>query len=483
MRLGLRLFFAFFLINGLAIFFVLRVFVVEIKPSVRKVTEDTLVEVAYALSSLASDDFTNGSLNAGGSKSRFAQRLQNYADQPVQAWIWDSRKTSLDLRVTVTNESGRVLFDSSGKDLGADYSQWRDVARTLRGEYGARTTREVGSDDASSVMYVSAPILVQGQIKGVLTVSKPARSVQRIVDRAEKKVLLGGMLFVLLSALVGCVVTWWLVFHVRRLRDYALHVQAPDLSGAVYIDDKLSDGGVPRVPGELGELARAMDNMRARLQGREYIEDYVRALTHELKSPIAAIRASGELLQEELPGLDRQMFTQQILDQAIRLQSIADQLLQLSRLEQRQKIRINEPCSLRECALQVIAQLTGTARLRGIKIALDGEDSIGYWEHDLVVLAISNLVQNAVEFSPTNSLVVLSIGIQSIAIQDSGPGVPEALLYRLGERFFTTPRPNGERSGTGLGLSIVKRIMQLHGGHMAVCNCSPGLKVTLKFSR
>ena len=86
MRLGLRLFFAFFLINGIAIFFVLRVFVVEIKPSVRKVTEDTLVETAYALSALASDDLANGSLNAGDKQSRFAQRLQNYADQPVQVW-------------------------------------------------------------------------------------------------------------------------------------------------------------------------------------------------------------------------------------------------------------------------------------------------------------------------------------------------------------------------------------------------------------
>lgn len=481
MRLGLRLFFAFFLINGIAIFFVLRVFVVEIKPSVRKVTEDTLVETAYALSALAGDDLANGSLNAGGKQSRFAQRLQNYADQPVQVWIWDSRKTSLDLRVTVTNQSGRVLFDTAGKDLGQDYSQWRDVARTLRGEYGARTTREDGGDEASSVMYVSAPILVQGQIAGVLTVSKPARSVQRIVDRAERKVLLGGLLFVLLSAVVGCVVTWWLVFHVRRLRDYALHVQAPALNEAIYVGGKLSEPGVPRVPGELGELAQAMGNMRARLQGREYIEDYVRALTHELKSPIAAIRASGELLLEELPYLDRQMFTQQILDQTIRLQSIADQLLQLSRLEQRQKIQLNEACSLRECAAQVLAQLTGSASLRGINIHLEGEDCTGYWERDLVQLAISNLVQNAVDFSPENSTVVVSIGTQSIAVQDSGPGVPKTQLHRLGERFFTTPRPNGERSGTGLGLSIVKRIMQLHGGNMEVCNCHPGLKVTLSF--
>ncbi|MEG1734961.1 MAG: two-component system sensor histidine kinase CreC, partial [Comamonas sp.] len=65
MRLGLRLFFAFFLINGLAAFFVLRVFMVEIRPSVRKVTEDTLVEAAYALAALASEDMASGDLQNG----------------------------------------------------------------------------------------------------------------------------------------------------------------------------------------------------------------------------------------------------------------------------------------------------------------------------------------------------------------------------------------------------------------------------------
>ena len=92
MRLGLRLFFAFFLINGLAAFFVLRVFMVEIKPSVRKVTEDTLVETAYALAALASDDLAQGRLEerpdghpSEPAASAFARRLQRYAE-PRARW-------------------------------------------------------------------------------------------------------------------------------------------------------------------------------------------------------------------------------------------------------------------------------------------------------------------------------------------------------------------------------------------------------------
>jgi len=476
MRLGLRLFFAFFLINGLAAFFVLRVFMVEVKPSVRKVTEDTLVETAYLLAALASEDLASGAL-AGGDASRFAQAVDAYARQPIQVWIWDARKTSLELRVTATDAQGRVLFDSRHIDTGADYSQWRDVRRTLRGEYGARTTRAVAEDEASSVMYVSAPILVDGRIAGVLTASKPASSVQRIIDGAERKMLRGGLLFLLLSAAVGLAVTFWLVRNVRRLRDYAQHVQAPVLQGT---------GGhapppVPRVPGELGELARAMEHMRVRLEGRDYIEEYVRALTHELKSPVAAIRGAGELLQEPLPDADRELFAQQVVQQSERLQNLVEQLLRLSQLEQRQHLQAAAHCELLACARDAVAQLTPAAQQRGIRLALQGGASTGPWERGLVLLAISNLLQNAIDFAPAGSTVSIEVGPHRVAVQDAGPGVPQALLARLGERFFTTPRPDGERSGTGLGLSIVRRIMQLHGGGMRAANARPGLRVELEF--
>ncbi|QXZ09959.1 two-component system sensor histidine kinase CreC [Comamonas sp. Y33R10-2] len=487
MHLGLRLFFAFFLINGLAAFFVLRVFMVEIKPSVRKVTEDTLVETAYALAALASADMASMSKgqfqpDKPEQAGFFATQLANYTQKPIQAWIWDARKTTLDMRITVTDTKGMVLFDSQGKDQGADYSRWRDVYLTLRGEYGARTTRAAKEDESSSVMYVSAPIIVGGKISGVLTASKPSSSVQKIVDSAEQKILRGGLLFVLLSAGVGCAVTWWFVMHVRRLRNYAQQVQAPTLNESSHPAQLPEPVAVPNMPGELGELAQAMDTMRKRLEGRDYIEGYVRALTHELKSPVAAIRGAGELLQEDLPAQDRAMFAKQVVDQSLRLQNLIDQLLQLSRLEQRQQLDKTHSCSLMECAQQAINALHYSALQRRIQLQLKGADSRGPWEAGLVTLAISNLLQNALDFSPQDRVIAFELGPQRITISDQGPGVPDAMLGRLGERFFTTPRPNGERSGTGLGLSIVARIMHLHGGSMSVHKLQPGLAVTLDFA-
>ena len=471
MRLGIRLLFAFFLINGIAAFFVLRVFMAEIKPSVREVMEDMMVDTANILAELASDDLAAGTLGNGP----FAQHVRRYATRPIDAAIWGFAKQSLDFRITVTDAAGRVLFDSENRAVGADHSQWRDVARTLRGEYGARSTREVAGDDTSGVMHVAAPIYVQGQIAGALTVAKPTRTVQRFIDRAERKVFMGGLLLLALSAAVGVAVTLWMVWNVRRLRDYALCVQGPANAAA-------APPPVPPVPGELGDLARAMSHMRERLAGHDYIEGYVRALTHEFKSPVAAIRGAGELLQDPLPDADRTAFATQVVQQSERLQRLIDRLLELSKLEQRQHAEGRAPVALQACAEAAMAQTRARAAQRGITLALQGTGASGPWEAELATLALTNLLDNAIDFAPAGSTVRVELAGNAVAVQDSGPGVPDYALPRLGERFFTTARPGGERSGSGLGLAIVQRVMALHGGRMVVHNTTPGLRVALDFT-
>ncbi|CAN7180427.1 two-component system sensor histidine kinase CreC [Acidovorax sp. Leaf78] len=484
MRLGIRLLFAFFLINGIAAFFVLRVFMAEIKPSVREVMEDMMVDTANILAELASEDLAAGRLADGsGQASPFAQNVRRYASRPVDAAIWGFAKQSLDYRIYVTDRQGRVLFDSENRAVGADYSQWRDVSRTLRGEYGARSTRDVETDDTTGVMHVAAPIYVKGEIAGVLTVAKPTRTVQRFIDRAERKVFMGGLLLLALSAAVGVAVTLWMVWNVRRLRDYALSVQGPADGEHRDADAPPTAAlAVPQVPGELGDLARAMDRMRARLEGRDYIEGYVRALTHELKSPVAAIRGAGELLQDELPAADRAEFATQVVQQSERLQRIIDRLLELSKLEQRHHAEGRAPVALQACAEAAIGQTRGRAAQRGITLALAGTGGSGPWEAELVTLALTNLLDNAIDFAPEGSTVQVALQGSTVAVQDTGPGVPDYALPRLGERFFTTARPGGERSGSGLGLAIVRRVMALHGGQMVVGNTAPGLRVALEFA-
>jgi two-component system sensor histidine kinase CreC len=465
MHLGIRILFGFFLITGLAGFFVLRIFVAEIKPSVREVMEDMMVDTANILAEVAADDLYTGTMAQG----RFAKQVGAYARRPIDARIWGLDKQTLDFRVYVTDVRGTVVFDSSNVAVGQDYSQWRDVARTLRGEYGARATREVQQDDRTSVMHVAAPVKHGDTVIGVLTVAKPVSTVQAFIDRAERKMLVSGLWLLGLSAVVGVVVTLWVVLSIRRLRRYANATEA---------GKKLP---LPRIAGELGDLARAMQAMRQRVEGRDYIEGYVRALTHELKSPLAAIRGAGELLQEPLPEADRQLFAADVLVQTRRLQSLVDRLLELSKLEQRQELEQPQIGLLSECLESFMALALVDRSSIAIEVIASSQPAVVRIEPGLLALALGNLLDNATAFAPQGSTITLQAQGSTIVVQDRGPGVPDYALPKLGQKFFSTVRPDGVTKGSGLGLAIVQQIMALHGGSMRVENTHPGLRVELRF--
>jgi two-component system, OmpR family, sensor histidine kinase CreC len=463
MRLGIRLLFGFFLVTGLAAFFVLRIFTAEIKPSVREVMEDMMVDTANILAEIAVDDLVAGTMATG----RFATQVNEYAQRPIDAKIWGLEKQSLDYRVYVTDNRGKVLFDSSNIAVGQDYSQWRDVALTLRGEYGARATREVQTDDKTSIMYVAAPINHHDKVIGVLTVAKPVATVQAFIDRAERKILISGLWLLFLSAAVGVIVTLWVVVSIRKLRSYANEIEA---------GKKIP---MPHISGELGDLAKAMAAMRQRVEGREYVEAYVRALTHEFKSPLAAIRGAGELLQEDLPEPDRQSFANDVLLQTQRLQSMVDRLLELSKLEQRQELVNPRRVVLADFLTDFVASTRLNRPHITIQLKLDDQRYESAIEHDLLVLALNNLVDNAAAFSPANSPVIIELKGRVIAIQDHGIGVSDFAFDKLGQKFFSTVRPDGVTKGSGLGLAIAQQIVTLHGGQMTMLNTHPGFRVEL----
>ena len=174
MPIGVRIFLVYFLFVGLAGWFVLSTVMDEIRPGVRQSTEETLVDTANLLAEILRDDLKSGRLAQG----RLPELLKAYGQRQPQAQIWGVEKSAVNHRIYVTDAKGIVLLDSSGVALGQDYSRWNDVYRTLRGEYGARSTREDPQDEDSSVMYVAAPIKDGAQIIGVVSVAKPNQSLQ-----------------------------------------------------------------------------------------------------------------------------------------------------------------------------------------------------------------------------------------------------------------------------------------------------------------
>lgn len=475
MHLGLRLLLGFFLISGMAAFFVLRVFVGEIKPSVRDVMEDVLIDSANLLAEQAAPDLRDMPPGGTLAGTRFARSVSDYASRPIDAQIWGLHKRSLDFRIYVTDARGRVVFDSGQPAaVGEDYSRWRDVARTLRGEYGARATRELADDDRSSVLYVAAPVKDGGRVLGVLTVAKPQATVAQFVARAERKILVAGAWLLGLSLAVGVAVTGWTVWSVRRLRSYAQQARSGDRQP------------VPGLPGELGELARAMGDMRDRLDSRHEVEQAMRALTHELKSPLTAIGGAAELLHDELPAADRARFAEQIGQQVQRLRALVERLLELSKLESLQAPEHPQALSLRSLVQAELAAQAATLAQRGLRVQwLSQADLQVRGDAERLSLAISNLLANALAFAPDGSL--LELDLQAISgsavawtVRDHGPGVPDYAWSQLGQRFFSLPRPRDGQKGSGLGLAIVRQVAALHGGHLSFEPARPGLRVCLR---
>jgi two-component system, OmpR family, sensor histidine kinase CreC len=442
-HLGLRLLFGFFLITGIAAVFILRVFLAEVKPSVREVMEDVLVDSANILAEQAAPDLR--AMPSGGNLqgTRFAQAVQDYRARPIDAKIWGLHKRTLDFRVYVTDAAGRLVYDSGGLAApGADYSRWRDVLLTLRGEYGARSTRELQGEDGSTVMVVSAPVTAQpgGAPIGVLAVAKPLATVQQFVDRAERKIFVAGAWLLGLSLAVGVGVTLWTVHSVRRLRLYAQRARAGE------------QHPVPKLPGELGELADAMGAMRDRLENRAQVEQAMRALTHEIKSPLTAIGGAAELLADELPPQDRDRFANQIADQVQRLRRMVDRLLELSKLESLRSPEQVQALPLPALLHTELEALAAPLAQRRLQVRwLDADNTPVPVDAERVAMALSNLLANAIDFAPDGSVIEVAVrraGKQmTIGVRDHGPGVPAYALARLGERFFLHPAPARRQQG------------------------------------
>jgi two-component system, OmpR family, sensor histidine kinase CreC len=464
MNLSVRIFLAYFLLLGFAIWFVMRSFSAELVPGMRQSLEETLVDTANLLAELLVDEVTADSMTAG----HFERAMGAFAERRLDARIWFLKKRDPNLIVYVTDAQGIVLFDSRGLDVGKDYSRWNDVYLTLRGEYGARTTREIPEDDFSSVMYVAAPIKLDDKIIGVVSVGKPSVAVQPFVERAMANIKEKSALMILAALALGMLITYWLTFSIRKLTAFAQDVRAGKRPAMPKLGEK-----------ELAQLADAMDAMRRELEGKDYVENYLHSLTHELKSPLAAIQGTAELLDEEMPLADRQRFMRNIRSEAERLRQVVEQLLKLAAVEKQQGLISPERLDTATLIQALCAERQWRVSQADIHFSFSlTADAKPLAERFLLQQALGNLMDNAIDFSPPGSEIAVRTWIEDgcwcFSLHDEGPGVPEFALERVFERFYSLPRPQGGSRSSGLGLSFVYEVAQLHGGSVTLVNHAEG---------
>jgi two-component system sensor histidine kinase CreC len=445
------------LIIGAGMYLLVRQQLSLVEPQTYQATEEAMVDAAQLLAA-----FVEADLQAGGfDKERFRRAFDGVARRSFSADIHRHLKNRVHLGAYLTDARGIVLFDSAGKLEGRDLSQTRDVARTLRGEYGARSSRNDESDPHSSVLHVAALIGPREIPFGVLTVSKPQADVLPIVHARRRGIYWGtglvgaGILFLVAAVFI------WQYLPVGRLTEYARGIE----SGKRPPLPKLGAGK------EVNTLARALESMREALEGRRYAERYVQTLTHEMKSPLAAIRGAAELLGEDMPPADRHRFLENIRAESGRAERLLNRLLELSALEGRSSLGASEAVDLVPIVARAIDQARPPADLASVALApaLPARPLMVRGDAFILRAAVTNLLENAIDFSPAGSTVDIVLQTEGvIAISDRGPGIPDYARDKVFERFYSLKHHGSGRKGTGLGLTLVKEAAELHGGTIAL---------------
>jgi two-component system sensor histidine kinase CreC len=437
----------------------------DVRPHVFGATEDSLSETAVVLAALVE---TSGGVEGDGAGLVPLRATVDAAlRRPLGARIYDVLKGTVDLRVYVTDARGVVVYDSTGADLGRDYASWRDVNRALRGEYGARATRRDPSDHYSSIFYVAVPLRRDGRVTGVLAVGKQARDVKHVIADLQRTIALAGLAALAAALAGGLALSTWVAGPVQRLGDYARAVAAGERPSRPALGT-----------GEMESLGRAFESMRDALDGRRDVEGYVRSLTHETKTPLSAIRASAELLDEGLPPEEARRFLTSIRSEVERLQQLVDRMLELSALEARRSLEAPVPIDLGDVVAEVAASAAPLARQKGVRLEVGATDAPALLGDRLLVRqALMNLVHNAIRWTPAQGEVRIDVerepGHVAVHVADTGAGVPDYALPRVFERFYSVP-VGGESKGNGLGLAFVREIATLHGGTATLANRPPG---------
>jgi two-component system, OmpR family, sensor histidine kinase CreC len=460
-----RIFIGILLIFAAGLAFMLYRVVADLDPRYRESAEESLVETAQLMATLVEQDVRGGAIDT----TRLEPLFKSVYARRFEAHIFSLVKRRVELRLYVTDRNGRVLFDSLGHVAGADFSQWRDVKLALQGEYGARTTPDVENDPQTSVMYVGAPVRWNNDIVGAVSVGKPVQSFGQFVEAARRKTLYVGLMSVAGVVLLALIVSVWLVRPFGLIADYVRYVRA---------QRRFS---LPRLGRRaLGVIGAAYDEMRDALAGRNYVADYVQTLTHEVKSPLSAIRGAAELMQE--PGMaqdQRQRFLANITRETQRIQEMVDRMMELTALETRRALEHVENVAMRPLLEELVAAAQDAAAPRQIRIVLEAvQDAEVEGDPFLLRRAVSNLLDNAIDFSAQGGQVRVTLErtrrAARIHVKDQGPGIPEYAQDKVFEKFYSLARPHNSKKSTGLGLAFVREIASLHHGRIELDNAPEG---------
>ena len=207
----------------------------------------------------------------------------------------------------------------------------------------------------------------------------------------------------------------------------------------------------------------------------EVRRDFVANISHELKTPIGALSLLSEaVLSAKSDPEAVTKFATRMQHEAKRLTDLVQEIINLSRLQDSDPLQVASVLNINDLVREAVDQCETTSGARNIWVTItEGPDATVLGDREQLIMAIHNLIENAINYSPENTKVSVTTNIEKdiveISVTDQGIGIPEEELERIFERFYRVdPARSRETGGTGLGLSIVKHVSNKHGGEVKV---------------
>lgn len=376
--------------------------------------------------------------------------------------IIEDLKSSINLRITIIDESGHVIAESDeDKELMENHSQREEVLNA--NNYGIGKAVRFSDTINKELLYIAKKVTINGKVYFV----RMADYTNKITDNFMK---LSIQIFALITffLIIGLLVTYFISLKIKNETDSILSflTELSNKKPTYTLNSKytLEFYQITRLLNKVALKLSKKDKQKAKQTAKLKIanrqkDEIISALSHEFKNPIAIISGYSETIlnDDEMPLVMKEKFLKKIHSNANKMSHIIDKLRLTLKLEEGKQELVLLPCSIKKILEDIIPDLEEKYKNREVFIV--GEDFKLNVDETLISMAISNLIENALKYSEDE--VTIELTKTSIIIKDKGIGIEERELEKIKNKFYRVSN-NGWNNSLGLGLFIVQSILSLH---------------------
>lgn len=384
----------------------------------------------------------------------FQSRLEEYGPE-------------LQTRIRIVASNGLVAADSAGPANRDDVSDRREIRLAMDGRYGARN--QLTPDNQYMYYYVALPIRSDGRTLAIAYLSRHTGHIIGAINSMIRSHRVAYGISLAVAAAVAVFLSLTLIHPLRRLTKAARRFARGDQSFECRV----------RGHDEIAQLQRAIESMATEIERKNsYNRDFLAAAAHELKTPLAAIQATAEVLEDAacVNAETRSKFVGNIQFEVQRLGRLVGELRELTRIDSQSIRDHSAKVNYDECIEEILERILPTLpdEKPKIELALRADSVRVRMVAEQIEQVLANLIENAIRHTPADGRIEIATepnppGFITTRVSDTGRGIDPGNVGRVFDRFFTTESAAGSQSfGAGLGLAIARSIIRNHGGEIRV---------------